>query len=86
MALTTLQTSESLYELATAAEVLALLKKSDASNTSQACKHISKLVLDDEDSLPSVLFRRATLFRDLKCNTLSGVGKDITALLNRLLE
>lgn len=51
MALEALKTSEKLDELANAAEVLALLNKAEASSssTTQACKHISKLVYEKED-------------------------------------
>ena len=74
----------SLNELSSAAEVLALIKKNDSSNTGLACKHISKNLLNEDGETPSALYKRASLYRDLRCPTLSGVGKDIDTLLERL--
>ena len=83
-AIQTLQTSESLDDLASAAEVLALMKKNESTKTGLACKHISKQVLDGDANMPEALYKRATLYRDLQCASLSGVGKDIDSLLLRL--
>lgn len=81
MAVEVLQTSQSLSDLAKAAELLSLLDKSSSSHASKACKRISKLVIDS-DSTPSTVFNKALLHQHLKCDTLSGIGSEIETVLS----
>lgn len=67
--------------MAEAAELLVHLEKVGSDSAKgPACKRIGKLAFDEEDT-PSNVYHRASLFKSLKCETLSGVGKEIEEIL-----
>jgi len=80
LAIAALQSSESLSELADASELLSLLKRSSDSVASKACKRISKLASEAENT-PAVLFSKVQLYEHLKCGTLSGVASEVDNVL-----
>ena len=81
MARATLKESSSLAELAEAAELLSHLERVGSDSAKgPACKRIGKLDFDAEDT-PSSVYHRAQLFNFLKCDTLSGVKKQVDELL-----
>lgn len=72
--------------MAEAAELLVHLEKVGSDSAKgPACKRIGKLAFDEEDT-PSNVYNKASLYKSLKCETLSGVNKEIDELLQKLVE
>jgi len=84
----TLEQSTSISELASASQVLMLLKKNTSVVSSPACKRISTLVANTETASsknkPSFVFYKAQLLQSLQCKELAGVSSEVESLLKNV--
>ena len=89
IALDTLNSSESIVEIAHASDLLLEVDSNAASDTnfkSVTCKRVAKMLYHEDlqsesQHMPSMVLAKATVYRNLGCETLGGVTSQIDAIV-----
>lgn len=83
MATETLKGSDCVKKIAKSTEILAFMGQAPSADvSSQICRKVAKILIDEPSTLPSMVYRKAQIKSFLKCDILTEVGKEVDRILS----